>query len=889
MARLQTFMNRAEKVAKGGLRFLFAPQLNIGLSPFRNILAAFVQLVAQTLATARLLPEAHRAVRPLTPADARLGDVLALAYANVRKPGVRPDQIAVFGAITLLMALTVMVMISLTLSVLIGTAHAFSLVITVSTCALGGGGTSLFVAPCTTDMAQQWIEMIFFMGSNDFGGNAWSAKVMSLPLREGLYAMFQTYSTAMLVVAGFLVLYHILAIVAGTAHEGRTGGRSMNQVWAPIRLVMAIGLLVPIGYNGFNSGQMIVLYAAKWGSGLASNIWANFATAFAWNTGAFVLAPPLPQVSPMLQNALKVLTCTAGYNATGTKVTSGFSVVANGWYTVGPNIYKSWDWINGTGSDKEPATCGSVEMPNPEYTAGGDQYAFLGSDSALTTSQQLRRDLLSAHRDAIDAEVAIGSASAPTCGSGGTSSGGSVSGTSLWQLANKLYWSANAGETCYRLTQADLELFNTAVEDYRSALESSVGAALSSAALDASNMAKDAYIRGWLSAGVWFNTIARVNGLIIDFTQEIPVVRPDFKMLMEPQYAAPVLVAMESADASIAALPSLSSGGGLTAETGFVLSIGGGAGGNSMLDMYLKTMAANVAYVLGAGANSTNEVTGGGANAPVFRLNTANPLAELSSLGYRIIDLAMKTSSAVNECMAAARNESQMIQEKKLDPKSYGALTGCGGASYVGTVPTETFMMQAAIGSMISGGITLAFMLPLIPFIRFMFGILTWVLSLFETVIAIPVVALAHIKMDGEGLSGPLARTGYLLLLQLFLRPTLMVFGLIVALLLFNIMALALNEFYTMAVRGTENSGRLGAISAIIYTVIYASMAYALANASFKAIDMVPNQALQWIGGNSTQTVDESQRISTAVGETARLGHQVLAAGNRSIGSKGAV
>ncbi len=898
MARLDMFTKQAEIAARGGLRFLFAPQLNIGINPFKGIFAAFVQLVAQTLATARLLPETHRAVRPLTLADARLGEVLALAYANVRKPGSRPDQIAVFGAITLLMALSVMVLVSMSLSVLIGTAHAFSIVINVTTCALGGGGTSLFVAPCTSDMAQQWIEMIFFMGSNDFGGNAWSAKVMSLPLREGLYAMFQTYSTAMLVVAGFLVLYHILAIVAGTAHEGRTGGRAMNQIWAPIRLVMAIGLLVPIGYNGFNSGQMIVLYAAKWGSGLASNIWANFATAFAWNTGAFVLAPPLPQVSPMLQNALKVLTCAAGYNETGTKVSSGFHVQANGWYTLGPNIYKSWDWINGSGSDKEPATCGSVEMPNPDYSAGGDQYAFLGTATVLTTSQQLRRNLLEAHRDALDAEVAIGSASAPTCTTGGTSSGGSVSGTSLWQLANKLYWSANAGETCYRLTQSDLELFNTAVTDYRSALQSSVGAALSSASLDATSMAQDAYVRGWLSAGIWFNTIARVNGLVIDFTQEIPVVRPDFKMLMEPQYAAPVLVAMESADASIAALPSLSSGSGITAETGFILSFGGGAGGDSVLDMYLKTMAANIAFVLGQGAGSTNEVTGGGANAPIFRLNTANPLAELSALGYRIIDLAMKTSRAVNDCMAAVNNEAQQVKNGR-NPNEYGVLTGCGGASYVGTVPTETFMMQAAIGSMISGGITLAFMLPLIPFIRFMFGILTWVLSLFETVIAIPVVALAHIKMDGDGLSGPLARTGYLLLLQLFLRPTLMIFGLIVALLLFNIMALALNEFYTMAVRGVENSGRLGAISAVIYTVIYAAMAYALANASFKAIDLVPNQALQWIGGPNGQTIDESQRISNAVGETARLGHVLgsrgtsgstpLSAGAITTGSKGGV
>jgi conjugal transfer/type IV secretion protein DotA/TraY len=244
------------------------------------------------------------------------------------------------------------------------------------------------------------------------------------------------------------------------------------------------------------------------------------------------------------------------------------------------------------------------------------------------------------------------------------------------------------------------------------------------------------------------------------------------------------------------------------------------------------------------------------------------------------------------DACAAARTESQTANQEwgsggggaswspqqlrsGMNQPCLGQSGGFGGA----------YFMSAMLSALIAAGVTLGYMLPLLPFIRFMFGILSWILALLETVIAIPVVALAHIKMDGEGLSGPMARGAYLLLLQLFLRPTLMVFGLISALLIFNFMIVALNEFYTQAVAGATDSGKLGGIALIIYSVIYASLAYAFANASFKAIDMIPNQVLLWIGGPQGQTVDESHRVTGAVGQAAHVGGSGLSA--HSLGQGG--
>src|ERR1700691_4866749 len=105
-------------------------------------------------------------------------------------------------------------------------------------------------------------------------------------IQSGLLYVLSWYSYGMLVIGSFLLLYYLVRIIAETAHTGRPGGRA-NQLWAPIRTVLSIGLLVPLS-TGLNSGQYIVVNLASEGSALASNTWAQFVQAVAGNiaTGA---------------------------------------------------------------------------------------------------------------------------------------------------------------------------------------------------------------------------------------------------------------------------------------------------------------------------------------------------------------------------------------------------------------------------------------------------------------------------------------------------------------------------------------------------------------------------------------------------------------------------
>lgn len=860
---MANWINRTQRLTSGSLRFLFSPQLSIGFKPARTIIAGFVQTIAMFLATAQLIPVTHKSLRPTTVTDARMGEILAIAYATVRQPGTRPDQIAVFGAVVSLLVLLSIVTVGSIVSMMVGSAHAgmsLTTLFSAAACTIGStSGTGVFSTPCPTDMAKQWIDMLFLGETNWFQG-----QIASIGMRAGLEGMFQTYSYAMLTVAGFLVMYHIMAIVAGSAHTGKMGGGVVQTVWAPIRLIIAVGMLVPVGVNGLNSGQITVIQIAKWGSALASNVWLSFATGFASNTGAMLIMPPLPQVTPLLRDTLKILVCQVGYQKIGANdAGSSFTVARRpaGWarLTGGSFVQTSFDYINKVvTTDSEVGRCGSIRMADPTYVPTGSGIEYLGSMLTVNVTPGIRSALLSAHMTALDKQM-------------------DPSG-SLYKLAEEIFDSANSANlaTPNDLSFDDLLLFNKAVLEYRTDLMTGMLAAVTAVGLTSVEMVADATARGWVSAGVWFNTIARINGLLVDYAQEVPVATPPLPpQTSVPEVLARIQTALDSVDQSLIAMVSWAATASTPIkinEPGFLQSIGGSSGAESEFESELKIMAANFSKVMGVTSNSGDEASTVDSSivlpaiAANLQLNTANPLAELSALGNRIILLAFQTVETLDSCRRSGSSGGQ--NNSVCSAQAQGSM----GATFMSIIG----------GSIVSAGVTLAYVLPMIPFIRFMFGILTWILSLFESVIAIPVVALAHIKMDGEGLATPMARSAYLLLLQLFLRPTLMIFGLIIALLVFNLMIVALNEFYSMAVRSAEGGGSMSAVAAVVYTVMYAALAYAFANASFKAIDQVPQQVLQWIGGQNVSGIDGTAQVTGAVSQTAGTGSMAINSINNS-------
>jgi len=107
--------------------------------------------------------------------------------------------------------------------------------------------------------------------------------------------------------------------------------------------------------------------------------------------------------------------------------------------------------------------------------------------------------------------------------------------------------------------------------------------------------------------------------------------------------------------------------------------------------------------------------------------------------------------------------------------------------------------MEAFAFVLIAIGFPFAFILPLMPFIRFFFGVVVWLGQVIESVIAIPLVALAQLNPEGAGFAGK-ATTAYIFAFSIFLRPVLMVFGLIAGWMIFIVAANFLTVGFSAAV-----------------------------------------------------------------------------------------
>ena len=114
--------------------------------------------------------------------------------------------------------------------------------------------------------------------------------------------------------------------------------------------------------------------------------------------------------------------------------------------------------------------------------------------------------------------------------------------------------------------------------------------------------------------------------------------------------------------------------------------------------------------------------------------------------------------------------------------------------------------------------------------------------------IAAPLWAAAHIHPDGDvrvGLAGP----GYMLLLSLFMRPVLMVFGMVGAILLAHPAAGFINNTFMIAIGGSMSGDSIsGLIGFLAYLLIYCIAMTTMLHGIFSLVHYIPDNAPRWIG-----------------------------------------
>jgi conjugal transfer/type IV secretion protein DotA/TraY len=827
-------------------------------------LAYFMALVYQAV---KLLPTNHPYLKSGAIGQYSIRDVLTEASKNVRFDLKHIDQIIVFFALIAGIIILGIQFFLLLIAFLVRPASA-------QVEMPSGYGDFFTTAAPTEDLAFRLLDSVFgipgMFNSKEIEGG-------ENAFHTALHGLFQFYSIGLLVIAAMLIIYFIFVVLAETAQTGTPFGKRYNHAWVPIRLVVAIGLLVPVSF-GLNSGQWITLHAAKMGSGFATNGWIKFNEVLSeentLGADSPVAQPNIPELKDLAAFIMIAKACKASYldkdikayllnskNIAGIPpkeltATTFYSTAAQ--YSTSRLIYIRFGEHNDEEYKEHKGNvypyCGDLTMVVPELLKEGHPGAapvISPSNKVNGAYFKLIQEMWFNDYEGMEIEVTKYIQSYLTHGDA---------------------------------TQLNPNLKNKILKAQKEYVQPIILSAIEQAITEFKD--GDQYRDyGWGGAGIFYNDIANINGRMTNAVMNKPQIKK-YPSIME-------FVCEENKQGNTKAPvdscydPKLPKGQRVvfTEEE----SENKAKALNDVHDYWYKDPDG----MTGNGIiNVINVMFGTQGLFDMCKNADVHPLAQLSTMGKGLVESAIR---------------------------NIGIGLGLGLGSLIPVIgPTAGAVSKMAM-SFASIGILIGFMLyylvPFLPFLYFLFAVGGWVKGIFEAMVGVPLWALSHIRIDGQGLPGDGGINGYFLIFEIFIRPILIVFGLIAAVITFGAMIKILNEIFGIVINnlsgndptlgdacfqtpeGTEinpeqaaekqemaNNFR-GPIDEFFYTIVYAILVYMIGMASFKLIDLIPNNILRWMGQGLQTFNDQAGEPADGLMSKMAIGGGVMGQQLQSAGS----
>jgi len=829
-------------------------------SGFSN-LPLFIVVVFNTL---RIIPKTHPYLRHEYHGKFSIFQAFAAAADHIKFDRKNIDKITIFSVILSGFALLLLQIVLCIMAIFTAPAYAYD------GPGLGPRTMAAFFdnQNPTTDIAFRLLNYIFGIPG------IFPAAVETTPFHLGLHALFEFYSYGILLVGTFVIIYLTMCVVMETAESGTPFGQRFNKAWAPVRIVLFFGLLLPTG-NGINMAQYVLLNAAKLGSNLATNGWLLFDTTvrapYVATADQLIARPAEPSLTSIASFMAVARACSwaegrvhgydvkpyivnqpgaAGAIPLGGNLPAFADLVA---FADGGTLYIRYGVQDPDLYKKEPGAvfpyCGELQLPIMDQGQPGAAYmqqAYIGLLGCLWDGDSYGYG-----------QCARNGASFDRLGRDFTSRYSTI-------LPANPYpdMSFHIGE----IQNMIIAGMNTQIAE---ALTESITRQKAEG-----SWANDPVLQlGWGGAGIWFNKIAEQNGAVTSAV----MMKPSIKMM--PYVMEYVKAAKEREDSRIPQAelytPTLSDGKAVTFETpeqeeiGLILS-----------QTYKNWRFEDRTDISRDFPDAKDQATTGNVIIDVINMfmgtrglfdmcrNTdIHPLAQLSSMG----------SALVNHSIA-----------------SFGLAAGFGIGSGIATIlkkqdfsqalgsATSFFVTFGSIGLML--GFILFYVLPFLPFIYFFFAVMTWVKGIFEAMVGMPLWALAHLHIDGEGMPGDAAANGYFYILEIFLRPICIIIGFLGGIIIFSSMVKVLNSIFYLALSnltghdtpvgaastlgcfnppaaagagGGGGGGETGpsqelftrgAVDQFFYTVVYAIIVYMISLPCFKFVDLIPDTIMRWLG-----------------------------------------
>ncbi len=277
-------------------------------------------------------------------------------------------------------------------------------------------------------------------------------------------------------------------------------------------------------------------------------------------------------------------------------------------------------------------------------------------------------------------------------------------------------------------------------------------------------------------------------------------------------------------------------------------------------------------------------------------LGSGDPIASMSGWGHTMVALTSvaATSMAAKKVLTdanAAGAESKDSDEgtgaqtdfasgkNSKAAKESNARLKAGAASLMGIAKD---IGMAAMGPIFLGSWMLAYYLPAVPFTLWVIGLVSMVLLLLVSLAAAPFVALSQAIPSAEhGMFGP-ARSSYLLLMTIFLRPPLMVIGFAMSVILMTgagrMVAFAFQTYYA----GAEADYVSGMLSGMSMVFLVGGLMLVIAHILFALPNSITESVTRYIGQGQPTLGDETSDVRAKGNVAATTGVMTRALGGAS-------
>ncbi|WP_430227711.1 DotA/TraY family protein [Paraburkholderia tropica] len=659
--------------------------------------------------------------------------------------------------------------------------------------------------PVSGDVSMQILKSIFG-GIPAFGGTG----------TDALQGPIGLFNQLILMVGGVMAGYTIFVGVFSTAHDGEVLGKAFHSVYVPIRTAGAAALILPV-FNGYCVAQVLVAWCIVQSIGLADTVWTAFTSSNNLGAVTTVSYNP-PEVYKLAHDILKAEMCMSALNT-----------VYNG---------------SGQNSALVPADGMTFGITSDDPSTGGTTAADVANGGAYiaptTTTVYRFGNTSGTNGIAPDAcgtvtitPYTISTMNSSLSGSTGMSLGWSTGASGPYTDSNIALINAaqtkavkqmfsdaqtivgNAAITINNslgnnspITSAQIQSINTSVDamvgKYQNTVHQAAANAMNSAEAF-SDIAANASQDGWLLTGAWYMKLAQLQ----DRTQRAINDVPTSAASQNFQKGTPAADAVLKYMVGLQTLTSTSSAGG---DFGIEKQKEG------------ETFT-NTGWDFGAA------ITKGIANLLNFSINdNDNPVMTVKRGGDWMFTLA-------------------------------------AGLLAFSELPILKVVLSPLVMFLFVIGGTGSFGIPFTPFLLWLGAAGAWIMLAVEAMIIAPLWVVMALNPHANDLLGS-SKRGLQLILNLTLRPVLMVFGFAVATVVMQVFGVVLNHVFSAVYYMTESSSNIfAAIAGAIFSVIiYMVTEFLLIKKIFGAIHTIPDQALQWIGGPSANLTEGSRNIAAGVG-----------------------